>query len=627
MRRLAAASLLFLGIALLSAAPAHATDHCQFTLGFKALRDLLGHYAVGECWENAHYNANGDAEQRTSGGMLVWRKADNLTAFTDGARTWINGPNGIEGRINWQRFPWEPDYRPEIAATPIPLPPRAYDFRPAFALLRSTARGEELYQQSLQSGVGITLGFLQHVFLVFDASSNRIVIRHGYHKDHLSRITALMAYGIELARWTQVHGNPTTLEQCTQREYLARTASHMWQLENGTQDFPWGFSWGATDAERYSGAQAYTTYHFPVLCPAVPRGAPQPAPSPVPVQPTPRPQPTAVPPPTIDPILAQAYHVMRRTQTGNKIADMFVRLGASATFEELGDSSGRWEHSPNRISIDYEYRNESPETLGLRLIWPTMWLDAYHEFGAIESWQKCIALEAATRVVEIHYWSQVYGWNGKRNPAPETETWANGWLDIYQDIGAEDTEILKWVWMLNWEREFCENFGEPEQYIDPDLTVAYRSAMEGDNTGIGSAAVYVIINTGADVMFERLPANVYGRFYSSRNLITINESLRGKGNAALAATLIHETYHAQEYHRRGNRPSETAAECLQEEVSAFRIEAEWWYERYGRYGKRSPNSAERFNNGLTWAWLNRGLKEWVLLSEGYQEQCLGGVVR
>jgi len=26
--------------------------------------------------------------------VLVWRKADNRTAFTDGYRTWINGPRG-----------------------------------------------------------------------------------------------------------------------------------------------------------------------------------------------------------------------------------------------------------------------------------------------------------------------------------------------------------------------------------------------------------------------------------------------------------------------------------------------------------------------------------------------------
>ncbi len=256
-----------------------------------------------------------------------------------------------------------------------------------------------------------------------------------------------------------------------------------------------------------------------------------------------------------------------------------------------------------------------------------MWLHVYYEEGEIESWEKCLTLEAAVRVRGISYWSQMYGTNGKRNPAPGRETLENEWLGLHQDLGSDPFEMLKWMWLLDWAREYCERYGEPQQHIEPALADAYRTAMYGDDSGIGSATVYAIINTGADVVFGQLPTSVYGRFSPSRNLITINESLRGQGNAALAAVLIHETYHAQEFLRRGNR-AETAAECLQEELDAFRLEAKWWYERYGRYGKRSPNSAERSMNNLVRAWLNKNLKEdWVLLSEGYQEQCLGGVVR
>src|SRR5438552_1004853 len=67
---------------------------CTFTLGFKALRDQIPD-VVGNCLDNEHFNlANGNSEQRTGGGLLVWRKADNWTAFTDGSMTWINGPEG-----------------------------------------------------------------------------------------------------------------------------------------------------------------------------------------------------------------------------------------------------------------------------------------------------------------------------------------------------------------------------------------------------------------------------------------------------------------------------------------------------------------------------------------------------
>jgi hypothetical protein len=71
------------------------------------LRDLLPNQ-VGGCLDSEGHNpANGDALQHTSGGLLVWRKADNWTAFTDGYHTWVNGPRGLQERLNSQRFQWE----------------------------------------------------------------------------------------------------------------------------------------------------------------------------------------------------------------------------------------------------------------------------------------------------------------------------------------------------------------------------------------------------------------------------------------------------------------------------------------------------------------------------------------
>jgi len=81
---------------------------CRFVLGFATLRDLVGPTRVGTCLEDEHFNLeNGNAEQRTSGGLLVWRKIDNFTAFTDGGTTWVNGPNGLQNRPNAERFSWE----------------------------------------------------------------------------------------------------------------------------------------------------------------------------------------------------------------------------------------------------------------------------------------------------------------------------------------------------------------------------------------------------------------------------------------------------------------------------------------------------------------------------------------
>ncbi|MDE2930160.1 MAG: RCC1 domain-containing protein [Chloroflexota bacterium] len=102
---------LLLGLFLIFSS-AVAGANCQFVLGFATLRDLIGHEVVGDCLENQRYAANGNSEQHTTGGLLVWRKADNLTSFTDGYRTWINGPNGLVQRLNTERFVWEADYAP-----------------------------------------------------------------------------------------------------------------------------------------------------------------------------------------------------------------------------------------------------------------------------------------------------------------------------------------------------------------------------------------------------------------------------------------------------------------------------------------------------------------------------------
>jgi hypothetical protein len=81
---------------------------CAFALGFLFLHDLIPG-VVGDCLEDeAHNPANGDGLQRTTGGLLVWRKADNWTAFTDGATTWISGPCSLQVRPNQgPLFGWE----------------------------------------------------------------------------------------------------------------------------------------------------------------------------------------------------------------------------------------------------------------------------------------------------------------------------------------------------------------------------------------------------------------------------------------------------------------------------------------------------------------------------------------
>lgn len=102
---------------------------CEFRLGFATLRDMIvSQYGeiVGPCLENENFEpSTGNALQRTGGGLMVWRKADNWTAFTDGNRTFLNGPDGLAVRPNaGPLFGWEaPVPAPPPQPSPLPPPP------------------------------------------------------------------------------------------------------------------------------------------------------------------------------------------------------------------------------------------------------------------------------------------------------------------------------------------------------------------------------------------------------------------------------------------------------------------------------------------------------------------------
>ena len=111
--------------------PTASAANCGYKLGFKTIADQIPD-KVKDCLVDEHYNPlNGDSLQETTGGLLVWRKADNFTAFTDGYRTWVNGPFGLQMRLNTERFPWEPATPPPPPPTPVPPPAPAATPAPA----------------------------------------------------------------------------------------------------------------------------------------------------------------------------------------------------------------------------------------------------------------------------------------------------------------------------------------------------------------------------------------------------------------------------------------------------------------------------------------------------------------
>ena len=110
----------------------------EYRLGFRVLAGLIPAITEDPV-ETEHYGPNGDSLQLTSRGLMVWRKADNWTAFTDGEYSWINGPLGLQKRNNGERLPWE-------AADPSPTQTPLVD---ATQLQLATAQGIEAIPTSL----------------------------------------------------------------------------------------------------------------------------------------------------------------------------------------------------------------------------------------------------------------------------------------------------------------------------------------------------------------------------------------------------------------------------------------------------------------------------------------------
>lgn len=133
LRRFLPVALVLVSLCVGAPAAAHAAPACQFILGFKTLHDL-DPVDVGDCVDDQAFAANGDAQQRTTKGLMAWRKADNWTAFTNGYATWINGPSGLQRRLNSVRFSWEadPEELPvlgtagQLVLPPIPAVPSAF---------------------------------------------------------------------------------------------------------------------------------------------------------------------------------------------------------------------------------------------------------------------------------------------------------------------------------------------------------------------------------------------------------------------------------------------------------------------------------------------------------------------
>jgi len=124
----------------------------EFRLGFKLLADQVPTLAGEPLEEERHNPANGDALELTTTGFMVWRKADNWTAFTNGWRSWVNGPLGLQERGNDERFPWEASLSESIErmqgtagkqGTSLPSPGPNVEPAATFQIIAAPSRGSE----------------------------------------------------------------------------------------------------------------------------------------------------------------------------------------------------------------------------------------------------------------------------------------------------------------------------------------------------------------------------------------------------------------------------------------------------------------------------------------------------
>ncbi|MFN8523535.1 MAG: hypothetical protein U0821_10610 [Chloroflexota bacterium] len=113
---LATATILAGAIAGPSSRVADAQAECTFRRGFDELHRAMPDL-VGACSEDEQVDPEtGDLTQRTTTGLLMWRKRDNWTAFTDGPNTYLLGTAGIEWRAtDGPRLPWESSLPPPAA--------------------------------------------------------------------------------------------------------------------------------------------------------------------------------------------------------------------------------------------------------------------------------------------------------------------------------------------------------------------------------------------------------------------------------------------------------------------------------------------------------------------------------
>jgi hypothetical protein len=440
------------GLALAATSTTHAQTECQFVLGFKTLRDLIGHHIVGQCLENEHYNAIGDSVQQTTGGLLVWRKADNWTAFTDGYRTWINGPQGLQQRLNTQRFEWEADYAPGggVAApttgpppTPVPSPSSSPSPQPptpptidptlgyALQVMRTTPLGEEAFQWYVTFGVSATFKDAEGAAFAYSRDSGRIsIIVHEVFRNESADVQASLlvaAYAVISDIGPAVEAQ--TVGECFERLEAAYSVRAQWwqqKFGEGAKSDPatyWELQENIRMAQHRAGTLGNRLRRLDLNRKFCSQFGDLP------------PKPTA----SLGPILGQAFQVMRTTPFGEHMYREYLRTGAGATFATVRDAHALYLPAEIELVVSGGFRNQSYELIVLNLIHEIIHAvgDIDRGYSEYSTAEECYQEEIDAQVAETKWWEEKFGRDGKvdfKNRQEQVENWRlwhrrNGTLD------------------------------------------------------------------------------------------------------------------------------------------------------------------------------------------------------
>lgn len=437
-------------------------------LGFKTLRDLVGHETVGECLENEHYNAIGDSVQRTTGGLLVWRKQDNWTAFTDGYRTWINGPNGLQQRLNTERFAWEHDHAPAggIATptptpipTPTPTPTPRVDPRLSRALqtLQKTSLGRTYYAWFAEAAPGLTFGTVPKGWTsrYHDPPRNEIVIDSALRSESADVLAALIAWETVLAVNSKRRGPQSERwrsgTECLNEVVDAEGALARWWFSRFGQQ---GMRNAGTATERMLNFLAqryhYQTLETSVLSSAGYRewcaqyGTLPPIPTPEQF---------------VDPLLEAALQLMRTTEFGENLYKAYLKSNVhylgfdDLSRVEVSHVLGVYDVNHGRILLDDSLREASQFVRVSVLVH-----ELFHARPAQDytdySEERCFEEETLAFSAQAKWWHEKFGVRGKRNPT-EGERRLNSILRLWLAGRIED-----WVRQSEGYQEVCAQHGD-----------------------------------------------------------------------------------------------------------------------------------------------------------------------